>query len=104
MRTSGATLLLWRVRAIPEMRKACFRLEPIAAFIDAWILAGQMHRLFSESGGTGAFGPFQAEAVEVSRSGRGDGASPGMIVPTRFTLFASPPRALSTRSPSERWI
>ncbi len=59
--------LLWRVRAIPEMRKACFRLEPIAALIDAWILARQMDQLFSEGAGSGAFGPFQAEAVEVSR-------------------------------------
>jgi len=34
--------VLWRVRAIPEMRKACFRLEPVGALIDAWILARQM--------------------------------------------------------------
>ena len=27
--------LLWRVRAIPEMRKACFRLEPIGGLVDA---------------------------------------------------------------------
>ena len=59
--------LLWRVRAIPEMRKACFRLEPISALIDAWILAGQMHQLFSDGAGAAAFGTFQSEAVEVSR-------------------------------------
>jgi hypothetical protein len=59
--------LLWRVRAIPEMRKACFRVEPVAALIDAWILARQMDRLFSEGAGAGAFGTFQPEAVEVSR-------------------------------------
>src|SRR5678816_4642055 len=37
-RTTDATVrrnaVLWKVRAIPEMRKACFRLEPIAALID----------------------------------------------------------------------
>lgn len=59
--------LLWRVRAIPEMRKACFRLEPVSALIDAWIFARQMDQLFSEGAGAGAFGPFQPEAVEVSR-------------------------------------
>ena len=59
--------LLWRVRAIPEMRKACFRLEPVGALIDAWIFARQMDQLFSEGAGAGAFGTFQPEAVEVSR-------------------------------------
>jgi hypothetical protein len=58
--------LLWRVRAIPEMRKACFRLEPVSALVDAWIFARQMDQLFSEGAGAGAFGTFQPEAVEVS--------------------------------------
>ena len=58
--------LLWRVRGIPEMRKACFRLEPISALVDAWIFARQMDQLFSGGAGAGAFGPFQAEAVAVS--------------------------------------
>ncbi len=59
--------MLWRVRAIPEMRKAGFRLEPIAALIDTWIFARQMDQLFSDGGGEGAFGTFQPEAVAVSR-------------------------------------
>ena len=59
--------LLWRVRAIPEMRKACFRLQAVSALVDAWTLARQMDQLFSEGAGTGAFGPFHAEAVAVSR-------------------------------------
>ena len=59
--------LLWKVRAIPEMRKACFRLEPVSALIDAWIFARQMDQLFSEGAGAGAFGTYQSEAVEVSR-------------------------------------
>jgi hypothetical protein len=59
--------LLWKVRAIPEMRKACFRLEPVSALIDAWIFARQMDQLFSDGAGAGAFGTFQPEAVEVSR-------------------------------------
>src|SRR6185436_3990196 len=59
--------VLWRVRAIPEMRKACFRLEPIGALVDAWIFARQMDQLFSEGAGAAAFGSFQPEAVEVSR-------------------------------------
>ena len=58
--------LLWRVRSIPEMRKACFRLEPVSALIDAWILARQMDQLFTEGAGAGAFGTFQPEAVAVS--------------------------------------
>ena len=59
--------VLWRVRAIPEMRKACFRLEPIGALVDAWIFARQMDQLFSEGAGASAFGTLQPEAVGVSR-------------------------------------
>jgi hypothetical protein len=40
--------LLWRVRAIPEMRKACFRLEPVSALVDAWIFARQVDQLFND--------------------------------------------------------
>jgi hypothetical protein len=58
--------LLWRARAIPEMRKACFRLEPVSALVDAWIFARQMDQLFREGAGAGAFGTLQPEAVEVS--------------------------------------
>jgi hypothetical protein len=59
--------VLWRVRAIPEMRKACFRLEPVGALVDAWIFARQMDQLFSEGAGAGAFGTLQPEAIGVSR-------------------------------------
>ena len=59
--------LLWRIRAIPEMRKACFRMEPVSGLVDAWTLSRQMDQLFSEGAGAGAFGTFQPEAVAVSR-------------------------------------
>jgi hypothetical protein len=59
--------VLWRIRAIPEMRKACFRMEPVSGLVDAWTLARQMDQLFSEGAGAGAFGTFQPEAVAVSR-------------------------------------
>jgi hypothetical protein len=49
------------------MRKACFRLEPVSALVDAWIFARQMDHLFSEGAGAAAFGPFQPDAVAVSR-------------------------------------
>ena len=48
------------------MRKACFRLAPIGALVDAWIFARQMNQLFGEGAGAGAFGAFQPDAVEVS--------------------------------------
>ena len=59
--------ILWRVRAIPEMRKACFRLTPVGALVDAWIFARQMNQFFRDGAGAGAFGAFQPEAVEISR-------------------------------------
>ncbi len=58
--------MLWRARAVPEMRKACFRLEAVSALVDAWIFARQMDQLFTEGAGAGAFGTFQPKAVEVS--------------------------------------
>ena len=71
LRTTDPTVrrnaLLWKTRAIPEMRKACFRLEPVMALIDAWIFARQMDQLLRDGAGAGALGTFQPEAVEVSR-------------------------------------
>src|SRR5262245_56284050 len=58
--------LLWKLRAIPEMRQACFRPEAVAALVDAWTFARQMDQLFREGSGTNAFGIFQPEALEVS--------------------------------------
>jgi hypothetical protein len=70
-RTTDSTVrrnaLLWRIRAIPEMRKACFRMEPVSGLVDAWTLPRQMDQLFSEGAGAGAFGTFHPEAVAVSR-------------------------------------
>ena len=43
--------ILWRVRAIPEMRKACFRLAPVGALLDAWIFARQMDQFFRDGAG-----------------------------------------------------
>jgi hypothetical protein len=59
--------LLWRLRAVAEMRKACFRAGPLSALVDAWTLAHQMDQLLTTGAGAKAFGPFQPEAVEVSR-------------------------------------
>jgi len=59
--------LLWRLRAVPEMRKACFRPGPISGLVDAWTLAHQMDQLFTTGAGATAFGHYQPEAVAVSR-------------------------------------
>jgi hypothetical protein len=58
--------LVWRLRAIPEMRKACFRPGPLVGLLDAWILARQMDQLFTTGAGKDAFGALQPEAVKVS--------------------------------------
>jgi hypothetical protein len=58
--------LLWRLRAVAEMRKACFRSGPLSGLVDAWTLAQQMDRLLTTGAGGTAFGPFQPEAVAVS--------------------------------------
>jgi hypothetical protein len=59
--------LLWRLRAVAEMRKACFRAGPLSGLIDAWTLAHQMDALLTTGAAAKAFGPFQPEAVETSR-------------------------------------
>jgi len=70
-RTADATVarnaLLWKLNAIPEMRKACFRPEPVAALVDAWTFVHQMDQLFRDGPAATAFGPFQPEAQEVAR-------------------------------------
>ncbi len=58
--------LLWRLRAVPEMRQACFRQDPIGALVDAWTFARQMQELFATGAGSTAFGPFQADVTAVS--------------------------------------
>ena len=58
--------LTWRLRSVPEMRKACFRPEPVPALLDAWTLARQMEALFTTGAAANAFGPFQKEVVDVS--------------------------------------
>lgn len=57
--------LLWKARSIPEMRKACFRPDPLSALFDAWILSRQMQEFFAKGAGADAFGPFQPEVVAV---------------------------------------
>ncbi len=59
--------LLWRLRAVPEMRKACFRAGPLSGLVDAWTLARQMDQLLTTGAGATAFGQFQPEAVAVSQ-------------------------------------
>ena len=49
------------------MRKACFRLEPIGALVDAWVFARQMEQLFSNGAGASAFGTLQPDALAASR-------------------------------------
>ena len=58
--------LTWRLRSVPEMRKACFRPEPIPALLDAWTLARQMEALVTTGAAANAFGPFQQDVVGVS--------------------------------------
>ena len=58
--------LTWRLRSVPEMRKACFRPEPVPALLDAWTLARQMEALFTTGAAANAFGPFQKDVVDVS--------------------------------------
>ena len=69
-RTKDVTIqrnaLTWRLRSIPEMRKACFRAEPVPALFDAWTLARQMEALFTTGAEANAFGPFQKDVVDVS--------------------------------------
>lgn len=58
--------LLWKVNAIPAMRVACFRPDPLSACLDAWTLARQMDDFFTTGAGAAVFGDQQAIAVNVS--------------------------------------
>jgi hypothetical protein len=58
--------LLWKLNAIPAMRQACFRQEPLGGVLDAWTLAAQMKAFFDSEKGREAFGPYQDDVVSVS--------------------------------------
>ncbi|MHC4990049.1 MAG: hypothetical protein ACYTGC_03625 [Planctomycetota bacterium] len=60
--------VLWKLYAPPTMNVACYRYDPIAGLVDAWILARQMEELFTTGVGQDLFGDQQEIAVDVSRA------------------------------------
>jgi len=59
--------LMWKAYAVPACFRAASRPDPLAAYLDVWILTKQMNALFEQPSGTPLFGPWQPGAVETSR-------------------------------------
>ena len=58
----------WKLFAIPYCREAVLRREPVAAFVDVWVLCFQMREYFSTGEGRNAFGDqthLAAESAEL---------------------------------------
>ncbi len=60
--------LLWKMNALPAMHVAVFQPDPLAGFLDAWVLTVQMRDFFTTGAGRDAFGPLQSIAVEASEA------------------------------------
>jgi hypothetical protein len=58
---------LWKMNAIPAIQKAAFQFDPLAGYVDAWVLTKQMVQFFEEGYGKDVFGELQYIAIEASR-------------------------------------
>jgi hypothetical protein len=58
---------LWKMNAIPAIQKAAFQFDPLAGYVDAWVLTKQMLQYFEEGHGKDLFGELQHIAIEASR-------------------------------------
>jgi hypothetical protein len=58
---------LWKMNAIPAIQKAAFRYDPLAGYIDAWVLTKQTLQYFEEGHGKDLFGEWQPIAIEAAR-------------------------------------
>ena len=96
------------------MRKACFRLAPVGALVDAWIFARQIDQFFRDGAGAGAF---LAELPRQVRGGvdlmRFDMLSPESVASMQGDLhvsataadrLASTAEGISALVPDERRI
>jgi hypothetical protein len=61
------TAILWKIHAVPEMQRAVFQNDPLAALYDAWVFCVQMSDYFETGAGREAFGILQPIAIEASR-------------------------------------
>ena len=59
--------LLWKINAISTGQRAGFQDDPMAGYLDLWILSEQMVQFFEEGPGSDVFGEYQSIAVDASR-------------------------------------
>jgi hypothetical protein len=59
--------LLWKIDAVPSLRQALFRPNPLGAVLDAWVMAFQMDDYFAKGAGKDALGDSHPIAVQACR-------------------------------------
>jgi hypothetical protein len=59
--------LIWKISAISVGQRAAFQEDPLAGYLDLWILSEQMERFFKEDAGRDLFGDHQSIAIRASR-------------------------------------
>lgn len=57
--------LMWKTNGIPEMQRALFQTDPVAAIIDAWALTLQMKAYVESETGGQRLGPWQSVALRA---------------------------------------
>ena len=88
--------LLWKLEAVPALRQALFRPNPLGAVLDAWVMAFQMDDYFAKGAGKTALGDAHLIAVKACRQLETELAT----IATSFTLSKDISHA---RSFAQQW-
>ena len=59
--------LLWKINAVSAGQRAGFQDDPVAGYLDLWILCEQMALFFEDGPGTNLFGEHQQIAIDISK-------------------------------------
>jgi hypothetical protein len=74
--------ILWKISAVSVGQRAAFQEDPLAGYLDLWILCEQMEQFFMEDSGKDLFGEHQQIAVRASRqiADEAESLAKGMVV------------------------
>ncbi len=89
--------LLWKIELVPALYEALFNADPLAAFLDSWVLAIQVDQFLSVGAGKDLFVPLQSIAIDASHNVRAS------IYRTAKHLAKSPEGFEKAQAAVEKW-
>jgi hypothetical protein len=89
--------LLWKIELVPALYEALFNADPLAAFLDTWVLAIQVDQFLSDGEGRALFAPLQSVAVDATHKVRAS------LVTTAKGLAKSPDGFVRAQAAVEKW-